>query len=134
MQQAMVTIWAMNVSDLISMCQDEGVTAMTWVVSAAGIGLIAMFWPLSIKFVQKLLSNTEAGKIWKVSSTWLLIVSGLFPAALFLYIVHYLGQDFHDCVSGQGFFFGLFVACLSYLILVVLFHLFSPWRREIIGR
>jgi hypothetical protein len=134
MQLAMVTMWAMNMSDLISLCQDEGVTATAWVIAAMGIGMLAVLCPLSIKFLQKLLSNSEAGKIWKVSSTWLLITSGLLPAALFLYIAHYLGQDFRDCVSGQGFFLGLFVAWVSYLIAVVLFHLLSPWRREMIGR
>ena len=134
MHLAIGKIILIDISSLVSFCEDDGMTATLWLVAAMGIGLLTALCPLLVKFLQKLFSDSEQRKVWKIRSTWLLILSGLLPTALFLFSTYYLGQDFRDCVSGAGFFLGLVVSFLSYLILVVLGHLLTPWRRELIGR
>lgn len=122
-----------DIVSLISLCEDDGATATLWLLSAAAIGLLNAVWPLAIKFLQKLASANEVQKIWKVSSTWLLILGGLLPPALFLLLAQRLGRDFSDCVTGQGYFAGLFAAWASYLVVVVFCHLLT-WPRELYGR
>lgn len=133
MHAALGELMLPDIAGLMSLCDDEGTTATLWLLSAACIGVLNAVWPLSIKFLQKLVSANEVQKIWKVSSTWLLILGGLLPPAMFLFLAHRLGRDFSDCVSGQGFFAGLFTAWASYLLIVVFCHLLT-WPRELYGR
>ena len=134
MQLAIVKAMLLDIYSLISFCDDEGSTATMWLVAAIGVGVLTAFCPLLVKFLQKLISDSEHKKIWKIRSTWLLIIGGLLPTALFLFLAYYLGRDFRDCVSGAGFFLGLLVASLSYLAAVIIGHLLTPWRRELFGR
>lgn len=133
MQAALGEILLPDILRMVSLCEDEGTTATLWLLAASAIGLVNAVWPLSIKFLQKLTSSNEVQKIWKVGSTWLLIVGGLLPPALFLFLAHKLGRDFNDCVSGQGFAAGLFAAWASYLVTVIFCHLLT-WPRELYGR
>ncbi|HWS99954.1 MAG TPA: hypothetical protein VN256_06890 [Pyrinomonadaceae bacterium] len=134
MHLAIVKAMLLDISSLISICEDEGSTATLWLVAATVVGVLTAFCPILVKLFQKLISDSENKKIWKIRSTWLLIIGGLLPTALFLFLAYYLGRDFRDCVSGPGFFLGLLVASLSYLAAVILGHLLTPWRRELIGR
>jgi hypothetical protein len=133
MHAALGELMLPDIASLISLCEDEGTTATLWLLAAAAIGVVNAVWPLSIKFLQKVSSANEVQKIWKVSSTWVLIVGGLLPTALILFLTHRLGRDFNDCVSGQGFFAGLFAAWAGYLAAVVFCHLLT-WPRELYGR
>lgn len=122
-----------GISDTVSICADGGATASLWVIASAGVGVLTAALPLLVKFLQKRISENEVGKVWRVGTTWLLIIVGLLPVAIFLGLTYYLSRDFRDCVSGQGLFAGLFAAWLSYLSVVVLCHLLG-WRRELLGR
>lgn len=133
MRAAMCTMLLLDISDVVSICEDGGITASLWVLASATVGMLAAVLPLLTKFVQKRIADTEIGKVWRVSSTWLLLLTGLLPAALFLALTYYLGRDFRDCVSGPGFVVGLCATWLSYLFVVVLGHLLT-WRRELFGR
>lgn len=134
MQLAIGKIILLDISGLISFCDDGGSAATLWVMAAIGVGLLMAFCPLLVKLLQKLISDNEHRKIWKIRSTWLLILGGLLPTALIIFLAYYFERDFRDCVSGAGFFLGLLVAFISYLMLVVIGHLLTPWRRELIGR
>lgn len=107
-------------------------TALSWltvaiVVAVLGAGLIFAF-----KAMRKSMADIARKKIWTRGQTWLLILIGIFPIFLILMVVWYTSRDYFNFIQIGGLVKGTIFAWLVYLFLMVIGHLISPWRRELV--
>jgi hypothetical protein len=84
------------------------------------------------KAFRKSMADIARKKIWTRGQTWLLILIGGFPIFLALLTVWYLTRDFLNYVQVGGLVKGTVFAWVLYLMFMVVGHLVSPWRRELI--
>lgn len=96
----------------------------TVVVAILGIGLI-----LGFKAYRKSVAGIARNKIWTRRESWLLVFVGIFPIFLILLLIWYTSTDYFDYAH---LLTGTLLAWLIYLVGMVIGHLVSPWKRELI--
>ncbi len=117
---------------LFSATQENPGTAKDWAICAVVTAVLAAGLIFAVKGLRKYLADIAKRKIWTRRQTWLTIFMGLFPIFLFLFLIRWLYGDFWDYINVPDLFKGVFYAWVIYLVLMVVGHLVSPWRRELI--
>jgi H+/Cl- antiporter ClcA len=107
-------------------------TAMSWLITAVVVAVLAAGLTFAYKALRKSMADIAKRKIWTRGQTWLLILIGIFPIFFVLLTVWWLKWDFWDYVQFGGLVKGTLFAWFLYLIFMVVGHLVSPWRRELI--
>ncbi len=106
--------------------------AMSWLITAIVVAVLGAGIVFAVKAVRKSMADIAKNKIWTRGQTWLLIFVGIFPIFFALLAVWWLTRDFVNYVQVGGLLKGTFFAWLLYLMFMVVGHLVSPWRRELI--
>ena len=107
-------------------------TALSWLVTAIVAAVLGAGVIFAVKALRKSMADIARKKIWTRGQTWLLILVGIFPIFIALLLVWWLTHDFFDYVQIGGLLKGTIFAWFLYLIFMVVGHLVSPWRRELI--
>jgi len=107
-------------------------TAMNWVIVAIVVAVLGAGVVFAFKGGRKSMADIAKKKIWTRGQTWLLILVGIFPIFLVLLLVWYMSRDFVSYIEIGGLLRGTLFAWLIYLFLMVIGHLVSPWRRELV--
>jgi len=107
-------------------------TATSWLITAVVVAVLAAGLVFAYKALRKSMADIAKRKIWTRGQTWLLILIGIFPIFFVLLAVWYMTRDFLNYVQFGGLVKGTLFAWFLYLILMVIGHLVSPWRRELI--
>lgn len=107
-------------------------TATSWLITAVVVAVLAAGLVFAYKALRKSMADIARKKIWTRGQTWLLILIGIFPIFLVLLAIWYMTRDFLNYVQFGGLVKGTLFAWFLYLIFMVLGHLVSPWRRELI--
>lgn len=107
-------------------------TAQSWLITAIVVAALGAGLVFGYKALRKSMEGIAAKKAWTRGQTWLLIVTGIFPIFAALWLVWYLNLDFFEYVRIGGLFKGVVCAWFLYLLFMVVGHLVSPWRRELI--
>jgi len=106
-------------------------TAQSWLFAAIVISVIAAGLMLAYKGLKKRSAVNLDAKIWSRGQTALMIVVGLLPVLLMMSALWYSNRDYFDIAGVGGLLKGIVLGWLLYLVLMVLGHLASPWRREL---
>lgn len=107
-------------------------TATSWLITAVVVAVLGAGLMFAIKALRKSMADIAKRKIWTRGQTWLLILIGLFPIFIVLLAVWWMTRDFLNFVQFGGLVKGTLFAWFLYLIFMVIGHLVSPWRRELI--
>jgi hypothetical protein len=107
-------------------------TAQSWLMAIMVIAILGAGLMFGYKALQKSRARIAGDKPWSRGQTIILILMGLVPLSIFLTLLWYLTPDYYEYVGGSGWMSGLFVSGLVYLILMIVGHLLSPWRRELL--
>jgi hypothetical protein len=107
-------------------------TAFPWFITAVVVAILVAGVVFAFKGYRKKVAGIAWKKIWTRRETWLLVVVGVFPVFIVLLIIWYLNHDFYNFVQVGGLLKGAVFSWLLYLVIMVLGHLVSPWRRELI--
>lgn len=107
-------------------------TATSWLITAVVVAVLAAGLMFAVKALRKSMADIAKRKIWTRGQTWLLILIGIFPIFFVLLAVWYMTRDFLNYVQFGGLVKGTLFAWFLYLIFMVVGHLVSPWRRELI--
>lgn len=107
-------------------------TAISWLITAIVVAVLGAIMTFGVKAFLKASAKIQVEKIWSRGKTWLLIGIGLLPLFLVLLGIWYFTRDFRNFVLIGGLFKGTVFAWLLYIFLMILGHLVSPWRRELI--
>jgi Na+/H+-dicarboxylate symporter len=107
-------------------------TAQSWLITAVVIAVLSAGLMLLYKLMRKKAARNIREQTWSTGQTILLILMGLLPVFFFLLIAWYTSANFYNVMSVAGLFKGVLFAWLLYVILMVIGHLASPWRRELI--
>ncbi|MFN0141504.1 MAG: hypothetical protein ACKVQW_15640 [Pyrinomonadaceae bacterium] len=117
---------------LVELADDEPDTATAWVTTAVVLAVLVALLIFAFKGFRKYMAEIARRKIWTRRQTWLAIVVGFVPIFLSLLVIRWFSLDYTNFISIGDLFKGTLFAWLVYLILMVLGHLVSPWRRELI--
>ena len=107
-------------------------TATSWLITAVVVAVLAAGLMFAIKALRKSMAEIAKRKIWTRGQTWLLILIGIFPIFFVLLAVWYMTRDFLNFIQFGGLVKGTLFAWFLYLIFMIVGHLISPWRRELI--
>ena len=107
-------------------------TATSWLITAVVVAVLVAGLMFAYKALRKSMADIAKRKIWTRGQTWLLILIGLFPIFFVLLVAWYMTRDFLNYVQFGGLVKGTLFAWFLYLIFMVIGHLVSPWRRELI--
>lgn len=107
-------------------------TATSWLITAVVVAVLAAGLMFAIKALRKSMAEIAKRKIWTRGQTWLLILIGIFPIFFVLLTIWYMSRDFLNFIQFGGLVKGTLFAWFLYLIFMVVGHLISPWRRELI--
>lgn len=105
--------------------------SQSWLTTAAVVAICGSGLVFAAKGFRKYTARLEKNKIWTRGQTWLLIFSGMFPIFVTLLAIWYLTLDFFMFIGTGGLFKATIFAWFAYLVLMVVGHLLSPWRREL---
>ncbi len=117
---------------LFAAADDEPDTAVSWMTTLIVTAALAAGLIFAFKGLRKYLADIAKRKIWTRGQTWLMIFVGLFPIFFALLAIWYLNRDYLTFVQIGELFTGTLFAWIIYLVLVILGHLVSPWRRELV--
>lgn len=106
--------------------------AERWVFATIVIAVLGAGVSFGCKALLKASSNHHDQKIWSRGKTWLSFFIGLFPIFLVLFLMWYLTRDYANYVKIGGLLKGTLFAWIIYLFLMIVGHLVSRWRRELI--
>lgn len=107
-------------------------TAQSWLITAVVIAVVCAGLMLLYKLLQKKSARNIVEQTWSRGMTVLLILTGLLPVLVFLLVAWYTSSNFYNVMSVGGLFKGVLFAWLLYLVFMVIGHVASPWRRELI--
>lgn len=107
-------------------------TATSWVITALVVAVLIAGLSFGYKALRKAGASQPDKKIWSRGSTWLSFFIGLFPVFLVLFFIWYLDGDYTNYIKIGGLLKGTLFAWIVYLFLMVVGHLVSPWRRELV--
>lgn len=107
-------------------------TAQSWVITAAVVAVLSAGLVFGYKALRKSMADIAKRKVWTRGQTWLLIFLGIFPIFIVLSGIWYMTRDFLNFVDVGGLLKGTLFAWILYLIFMIVGHLVSPWRRELI--
>lgn len=107
-------------------------TATNWLLTAIVVAVLIAGLLFAYKALRKSMADIAKRKIWTRRETWLLIFMGVFPIFFALLAIWYLSRDFLNYVQFGGLVRGTLFAWLLYLVFMVVGHLVSPWRRELL--
>lgn len=107
-------------------------TATSWLLTAVVVAVLIAGLVFAFKAVRKSTAEIAKRRIWTRRQTWLLIFTGVFPIFFALLVIWYLTRDFLNYVQFGGLVRGTLFAWLLYLVFMVVGHLVSPWRRELL--
>jgi hypothetical protein len=119
-------------NDVISKSDDDPQTAMNWFVTAIVVAVIVAGLSFGFKALRKSMAVHLDKKIWSRRQTWLSFCIGLFPVFLGLLSVWYISRDFFNFVEVGPLLKGVLIGWFLYLLIMVIGHLISPWRRELL--
>ena len=106
-------------------------TAQSWLFASIVVAVIGAGLMLAYKWLKKQTAHSIDSKIWSRGQTVLLIVLGLLPVLLMMTAIWYSVQDYFDVAGVGGLLKGIVFGWLLYVVLVVVGHLATPWRREL---
>jgi heme/copper-type cytochrome/quinol oxidase subunit 2 len=109
---------------------DEAVTS--WLITALVISVLCAGAMLLVKLYQKKAAGNLVGQTWSRGETVLLMLLGLIPVFILQLIAWYTSSNFYNVMRLPGLFKGVVFAWLLYLIFMVVGHLVTPWRRELV--
>lgn len=109
---------------------DEAVTG--WLITACIISALCAGAMMLVKLGQKKAAGNLKGQVWSRGETVMLMLLGLIPVFLIEWVAWYTSSNFYNVMQLPGFFKGVAFAWGVYLLLVVVAHLVTPWRRELI--
>lgn len=107
-------------------------TATSWVLAAIVVAVIGAGIVFAYKAVRKQAARTIVERTWSRGETVLLILMGLLPVLFLTFGIWYLSRDFTNIVGLWGLIKGIVFAWLLYLVLMLVGHAVSPWRRELL--
>ena len=107
-------------------------TATSWVITALVVAILLAGLSFGYKAIKKAAAAHHDKKIWSRGKTWLSFFIGLFPVFLVLLLLWYLDRDYTNYIKIGGLLKGTLLAWIIYLFLMIVGHLASPWRRELI--
>jgi E3 ubiquitin-protein ligase DOA10 len=107
-------------------------TATNWVLTAIVVAVLIAGLVFGYKALSKSMADIAKRKVWTRRQTWLLIFTGAFPIFFALLAIWYLTRDFLNYVQFGGLVRGTLFAWGLYLVFMVVGHLVSPWRRELV--
>lgn len=107
-------------------------TAQSWLITAAVIAVLCAGLMLVYKLLRKKAARNIIEQTWSPGKTILLILVGLFPVFLCLLVAWYTSSNFYNVMSVAGLFKGVLFAWFVYLLFMIIGHVVSPWRRELI--
>ena len=107
-------------------------TAQSWLITAIVIAVLSAGMMLLYKLMRKKAARNIREQTWSRGQTMLLIVAGLLPVFLFVSVAWYTSSNFYNVMSLAGLFKGVLFAWVLYVFLMIIGHLASPWRRELI--
>ena len=118
----------------IDSCEDEGCeeTALNWVLATVVVAIVCALLMLGIKWIKKYAAINLIQKAWSRGQTVVLIILGLVPVLIVLFIIWYTTRNFFNYVGMGGLLKGVVFAWLLYVVMMFTGHLLSPWRREIL--
>jgi H+/Cl- antiporter ClcA len=111
---------------------DWETTAMNWLIVAIVVAVLCAGLTFGYKAARKATAAHSDQKIWSRRQTWLSFFIGLFPVFFTLLIIWYMQRDFFNYIQVGGLLKGTLFAWILYLFVMVVGHLVSPWRRELI--
>lgn len=111
---------------------DWETTAMNWILAAIVVAILCAGLTFGLKALLKAAASHHDKKIWGRGKTWLSFFIGLFPVFVILLIIWYSTRDFVNFIQVGGLFKGVIMAWILYLLVMIVGHLVSPWRRELI--
>lgn len=111
---------------------DWETTALGWVLAALVVSVLVAGLMLACKAVSKHLAGNIEQKAWSRGRTVLLILIGLGPVFLAIFVVWYFSRDYYNFIGVGGLIKGIVLSWFFYLFLMFLGHLLSSWRREIL--
>ena len=106
-------------------------TATSWLVAALVVASLVAGLMFAYKAMRKYMASTIKEKTWSRGETVLLMLVGLLPVFVVILVVWYSTRDFFNVVGTMGLLKGVALSWLLYLVFMVVGHLASPWRREI---
>jgi succinate dehydrogenase hydrophobic anchor subunit len=107
-------------------------TAESWLITAVVIAVICAGLMLLYKLLRKKTARNIREQTWSKGRTAVLILIGLLPVFVCILTAWYTSSDFFNVMRVSGLFKGVLFAWLLYLLLMIIGHLASPWRRELI--
>jgi Na+/H+-dicarboxylate symporter len=107
-------------------------TSQSWIITAVVIAVLCAGLMLLYKLMRKKAARNIIEQTWSRRRTALMILVGLAPVFLFILTAWYTSSDFYNVMGVSGLFKGVLFAWLLYLLLMIIGHLASPWRRELI--
>jgi H+/Cl- antiporter ClcA len=107
-------------------------TATSWLITAVVVAVLTAGFMFAIKALRKSMAEIAKRKIWTRGQTWLLILIGIFPIFFVMLVIWYMTRDFLNFIQFGGLIKGTLFAWFLYLFFMVVGHLISPWRRELI--
>lgn len=107
-------------------------TATSWIITAFVVAVLIAGVSFGYKALRKAAAAHHDKKIWSRGKTWLSFFIGLFPVFFTLLFIWYLKLDFVNFIQLGGLLKGTLFAWIVYLFLMIVGHLVSPWRRELI--
>jgi hypothetical protein len=107
-------------------------TARSWLIAAIVVAVLCTGLMIFIKWFKKQNAGNVKGMVWSKRETLMLMLIGLLPVFIAVFVVWYASRDFFNIVGVGGLLRGVFFSWLLYLILFLLGHLLSPWRRELL--
>ncbi|HZH30734.1 MAG TPA: hypothetical protein VEY11_08215 [Pyrinomonadaceae bacterium] len=111
---------------------DWSETATSWLIAAFVVSVLVAGLMMAFKGIRKYMASNIKEKTWSRGETVVLMLGGLLPVFLGILYVWYTTRDFFNIVGVTGLLKGIAFAWLLYLLFMVVGHLASPWRREII--
>lgn len=111
--------------------EDWDDTALSWLIAALLVSIVCAGVMFAYKGLRKYLARNIREKTWSRGETIMLMVVGLLPVLLAILGVWYNTRDFFNIVGVSGLLKGIVFAWLLYLVIMIVGHLASPWRREI---
>jgi hypothetical protein len=106
-------------------------TAFNWLIAAVVISIVCVGLMVTIKFVIKQRAPNIKRRVWSRSRTVVFILVGFFPVLLATFFVWYLSRDFVNIVGVGGLLKGILFSWLLYTMLMLIWHSFGEWRRDI---
>jgi len=106
-------------------------TAQSWLFASIVIAVICAGLMIFYKWLKKHSAESIDKKIWSRGKTIILMLVGLLPVLLMMAALWYSSRDYFDVVGVGGLLKGVVLGWVLYLMLMLVGHVASPWRREL---